>query len=177
VSQRPPSRISVNGLDLPASFAELISRQDTPEDWMLKEDRDAYGNFWQMDLELYTDLERITADTNDMPRHFKLSIRTPAEIAKGNALSALNPGFIPFITDFSQIVVFGRNAEGDEFCFDFRSDLRQPSIIFWDDYYWRRVAPSFESFLSLIKPLDWREYAERYDPSLLEEVDNRPPSS
>ena len=104
----------VNGLRLPGAFVQLVSQPNATSDWMLKEDRDAYGNHWEVDLELCTDLGKIMAETEYLPQAFKLAIRTPEEIERGDALSANKPGSIPFITDFSQVVRFGRDSAGDE---------------------------------------------------------------
>ena len=60
------------------------------------------------------------------------------------------PRFIPDIVDFSKIVCFGMSADGAPFCFDFRDNLEQPSVIWWADAYWRRVAPDFDSFVALL---------------------------
>jgi hypothetical protein len=59
------------------------------------------------------------------------------------------PGFIPYIFDFSHILTFANSGDGALFCFDYRDHDVKPSIIWWDDAYWRRVAPSFKEFLSL----------------------------
>src|SRR5947208_8189634 len=103
----------VNGLRLPGAFVQLGSQPKATSDWMLKEDRDAYGNHWEVDLEFCTDLGKIMAETEYLPQAFKLAIRTPEEIERGDALSANKPGSIPFITDFSQVVRFGRDSAGD----------------------------------------------------------------
>jgi hypothetical protein len=39
--------------------------------------------------------------------------------------------------NFSEIICFGMSGDGTPFCFDFRSNTHQPSIIWWDDIYWR----------------------------------------
>jgi SMI1/KNR4 family protein SUKH-1 len=142
----------VNGLTLPAAFVQLVSQAATPISWDLRENRDAYGNRWHADLYLHQHLEWIAHETRELPRRFKVAIRTPEEIEKGNEYSAHSPGFIPFITDFSRVVCFGRNAEGHAVCFDYRNTSLEPSIIFWDDCYWRRVAPSFDTLMSLFQP-------------------------
>jgi hypothetical protein len=169
----------VNGLELPTAFVQLLNQPDVPENWMLKQDQDAYGNYWQTSIfELYTNQKRIAAATMDLAIRFP-EYRTPAEIEAENASSVNLPGFIPSVTDFSEIIQFGEKDGAAPFCFDFRANAQKASVIVWDGNYWRRVAPGFDSFLALIKPLDWREYAERHDPSLLREIDENawPPSS
>ncbi len=53
------------------------------------------------------------------------------------------------IIDFSGIVLFGESADGAPFCFDFRSDASEPSIIWWDDDHWRRIAKNLDGFVRL----------------------------
>lgn len=159
----------VNGLTLPAGLVELIKRDGATSDWMLKEERDAYGHRWESgaELELYTDLERIKAETDHLPVKFKLTTRTSEEIERGNAIMAAEFGFVPFITDFSEIVRMGGNAEGDACCLDYRNDRNKPSVIFWEDCYWRRVAPDFNAFMRLFDLYDGLEYLRRYNPEAL----------
>ena len=68
--------------------------------------------------------------------------------AEGKGASR-EPGFISYITDFSEIVCFGMDGSGAYFCFDFREDKNKPSVIWWSDVYWRRIAPDFEAFVRL----------------------------
>jgi hypothetical protein len=151
----------VNGLTLPATFEQVISQVDVTRHWELKEYEDAYGDYWMTDFELWTDLETMHQWTNWLPNWLKIDRLTQEETDKRDAEAARCTGFIPFITDFAQIVQFGRNGSGDPFCFDFREDPQEPSIIFWDEYYWRLVAPNFETFITLFKPVDLRETLDR----------------
>ena len=45
---------------------------------------------------------------------------------------------------------FGMSGDGAPFCFDSRERGTEPRVIWWDDVYWRVVAPDFASFLSLL---------------------------
>lgn len=143
----------VNGLQLPASFVQLASairRGELPDNWMLKHDVDAYSNDWQADLEIYYDIERIAANTAELSGWFQPGYE--AEVAGGHCVN--EPGFIPYIWDFSKIVNFGRQGSDEPFCFDYRDDLQQPSVIYWTDACWRRVAPNFEAFMDLFEPFE-----------------------
>lgn len=51
---------------------------------------------------------------------------------------------------FAGIVCFGVSSDGSPFCLDCREDASLPSIIWWDDCYWRRVAPTMPTFLKLL---------------------------
>ena len=62
------------------------------------------------------------------------------------------PGFLPYIGDYSQIVVFGSTGSGDPFCLDYRDDPQEPKVIFFQDGYWQRVAPNFDAFWELLEP-------------------------
>jgi hypothetical protein len=59
------------------------------------------------------------------------------------------PGYIRYIKDYSKIVWFAAGGDGSPFCFDFRDNKDNPSVIWWDDAYWRRIAPDYDSFIEL----------------------------
>ncbi|MNF08811.1 SMI1 / KNR4 family protein [compost metagenome] len=56
---------------------------------------------------------------------------------------------MPDIIDFTEIICFGMAGDGSPFCFDYRGGRSAPSVILWDDDYWRKIANSFEDFLLL----------------------------
>jgi hypothetical protein len=43
------------------------------------------------------------------------------------------PGFIPDVVDFSLIICFAVDGEDAPFCFDYRDDKENPSVIYWAD--------------------------------------------
>jgi hypothetical protein len=138
----------VNGLQLPTTFVQAVRQGRTDIWWMLKEGVDAYGSHFDMDaLELFGDAETIKRKTAQLAQDF-----LPENDA--DDLFADWPGFIPWILDFSRVVCFGHMHEQDPVCFDFRDDPQEPSIIFWDEPYWRRLAPDFEAFMALFEPFD-----------------------
>ena len=94
---------------------------------------------------VYSTVSSISAETNSLHRFFEPDGYYGASTDKQEAL----PGFIPYITDFSHIVCFAIAGGGEHFCFDFREDATCPSVVWWDDSYWRRVAPDFQSFIEL----------------------------
>jgi hypothetical protein len=159
--------ITVNGLELPTSFVEFL--RDEPG--LLRELKgkvDAYGNPFEADFatdlervasetDLATDLERIGHETADLAPNFGVADKwSPEEVLSQTDKERTSPGFIPYIDDFSKIVQFGRTMAGAPFCFDFRENAREPSIIHWADYgsYWRRIAPNFDTFISLFEPYE-----------------------
>jgi hypothetical protein len=145
--------MTVNGLKLPDSFVTLIDRPQPLDYWVLKGDVDAYGHKFLQDLILLDSLAKIEEETIRLPISFHIADYTPEEIAEANAEDARLPGWIPFITDFSKVVYFGRTPSGEAYCFDFRDNRDEPSIIYWDDGHWVRVAPDFDTLMSLFEPL------------------------
>jgi tetratricopeptide (TPR) repeat protein len=149
--------MTVNGLKLPESFVELIDRP-VPEDYWIpkggEEGVDAYGHQLGNDLWLFDTLAEIEKETNGLPDYFHVASLTPQTIEKWHVANMQRRGFIPYITDFSRIVRFGRTPSGESYCFDFRENPDKPCIIYWDDGYWRGVAPDFDTLISLFKPFD-----------------------
>ena len=140
--------MEINGLKMPHLFVEAIREGILRRDigsWELRDNVDAYGNPLESELgEVYEDIETIVRETQELPKYY-----APDGFYGEPSEEANEPGYIPDIVDFSKIVCFGTSADGAPFCFDFRDDESNPSIIWWDDVYWRRVAPDFASFLKL----------------------------
>src|SRR5688572_4429467 len=137
----------IEGLRLPEAFVQAVRQGKLKREigsWPLKEDVDAYGNPLETELGyVYEDEMTIAQETAELPQHFQ------PDGCYGTDECANEPGFVRDITDFSNIVCFGIAGDGAPFCFDFREDRHEPSIIWWDDVYWRRIAPNFEAFLNL----------------------------
>jgi hypothetical protein len=150
----------VNGLKLPDAFVALIDRPVPEDDWVPKggeEGVDAYGHRFGGGLWLFDSLAKIEEETNRLPDYFHVATLTPERIDKWHVAYMQYAGFIPYITDFSRIVCFGRTSSGERYCFDYRDNPNIPSIIHWDDGYWRRIAPDFDALISLYKPFDLDE--------------------
>ncbi len=132
---------------MPAAFV-TAARQGTLHrergSWQLRRSADAWG--WPLETELsevYADEGRIVAETRRLARDF------PAHQFDGPDVSEGEPGFIPYIDDFSEVICFGVAGDGAPFCFDFRADQVSPGVIWWEDAFWRRVAPDWASFAAL----------------------------
>jgi hypothetical protein len=139
--------MEINGLKLPVSFVEAIRTgilyRETGS-WALRESIDAYGYPLESELgEIYETEDNIIQETNNLPKHF-----APECCEEINDWQN-EPGFIPYIVDFSKVVCFGISGDGAPFCFDYRVNREEPSVIWWDDIYWRRIAPDFNSFIAL----------------------------
>jgi hypothetical protein len=162
--------MTVNGLKLPDAFVALIEQPELPIRWLAKGDPEAWiykggegGLYWipkgdadcdasLPDLELFKSLAEVELHTKRLPITMHVADYLPEEIAKGDALEAHLPGFLPFITDFSKIVHFGDSDTGAPYCFDYRENADEPGILHWNDAYWRRFAPHFDFFMSLFEP-------------------------
>ena len=140
--------MEINGLKLPNSFVEAVLKGMLRRQigtWWLREEVDAYGNHLESDLcELYETEDALVRETNLLPKHF-----APEYFVEPSEWQN-EPGFIPDIVDFSKIVCFGMSGDGAPFCFDYRDNLEIPSVIWWADAYWRRVAPDFDSLVALL---------------------------
>ena len=140
--------MEINGLKLPPSFLNAIREGIFHKEvgsWSLKRDVDAYGNPLETELaEVYGSKEKIIQATAELNQHWKSDgcYGEPSEWSNA-------PSFIPDIIDFSKIVNFGMSADGAPFCFDFRDNVENPSVIWWADVYWKRIAPDFEAFVEL----------------------------
>lgn len=49
------------------------------------------------------------------------------------------------------MICFGISGDGAPFCLDYRTSENEPSVIWWDDIYWRKVSPNFKEFLALLE--------------------------
>ena len=163
--------MNINGLKLPDAFVALIDRPKPIVWWEPKVDRQRWiykggkdGVYWLPEgtpdhhqslgtLLLHESLVRVETESDRLPIAFHIFEYTDEEIDEWNAEYAHLPGFLPFITDFSQLLDFGRSDCDEPFCFDYRDNQDEPSIIHWDDANWRRFAPNFDTFISWYKPL------------------------
>ena len=140
--------MKINGLNLPDSFLsaarEGIFHREVGS-WPLKRNVDAFGNPLETELsEVYGSKERILEATAELGADWK-----PDGYYGESGEEENEPGFIPDITDFSKVVCFGMSGDGAPFCFDFRDSEESPSVIWWADAYWKRIAPDFETFVGL----------------------------
>lgn len=114
--------------------------------WELRRDADAYGHQLETSIGEMYDLDGIKRET---------ALLASAFVADGvygeSAPDLAGPAAIPDILDFTEVICFAISGEGAPFCLDYREDHRRPSVIWWDDVYWRRVAPDFDGFLALFK--------------------------
>jgi hypothetical protein len=140
----------VNGHQLPAAFLEAVASGSLRREvgsWRLQSERDAFGRPLETELaEVYDTPEAIARATADLPAGFE-----PNGVYGESLPEMAGPGAIPDIVDFGGALCFGISGEGAPFCFDYRAGGAKPCVIWWDDVYWRVVAPDFASFLSLFE--------------------------
>jgi hypothetical protein len=140
--------MKINCFNLPTLFLDAISQGWLKRgigSWSLTQNIDALGNPLETELgEVFDTFERLKKETDELPSGFEIN-GYYGESAPGLE----EPGAIPDIHDFSKIVCFAISGDGSPFCFDYRQSAKNPSVIWWDDVYWRRIAPDFRSFLAL----------------------------
>ena len=138
----------VNELKLPESFATAVKStrlKRTKGSWQLRKECDSYGNPLETELgEVYRTPKRIKNETAGLTVQFE-----PNDYYGKSLADFAGPGAIPDIVDFAEILCFGIAGGGEPFCFDYRETTKTPSVIWWDDVYWRRVSPDFDAFLKL----------------------------
>lgn len=112
--------------------------------WELRENRDCDGRPLETELsEVYRTAAQMARASAELVEDFV------ADGCYGNPDDVVDPKSIPDILDFRDIVCFGEAGDGSPFCLDYRESRTRPRVIWWDDAYWRVVAPDIESFLSL----------------------------
>ena len=141
--------MEINELKLPALFVRNAHEGKFHREfgsWELKKKVDAFGNYLETEIgQVFIDIDSIIRETKDLPEHFAPDGFYGEPVEDGEK----EPGFIPDIIDFSKIVCFAISGDGSCFCFDFREDKNNPSIIWWDDVYWRQIATNYETFIIL----------------------------
>ena len=106
---------------------------------------DAFGQFLETELgEVYDTPAKIERETAELPVGFE-----PKGGYGESRAELAGPGAIPDIVDFSGVLCIGMSGDGAPFCLDYRGAQTEPRVIWWDDVYWRVVAPDFASFLAL----------------------------
>lgn len=140
--------MTINGLIIPDALVAALERRLFRRSfggWRVRSDQDAFGNFWEGDIgEVYETQQQIEKQTAKLPKDFQ------PDAYYGESLPEVaGPAAIPDILDFSKIICFAMGGEAEPFCLDYRDSPDRPRVIYWDDTYWRVVAPDFESFLAL----------------------------
>lgn len=140
--------MKVNGFQLPHGLVQVLATGRLHREagcWLMREHRDSFGDKLESDLgEVFPSVARIQHETAALPVGFPAD-QIPDEWPR----DFIGPGAIPDIRDFSRVVCFAVCGGGQPFCLDYRKSPDRPSVIYWDDCYWRRVSPDFDAFLDL----------------------------
>jgi hypothetical protein len=140
--------MEVSGFRLPRSFVALLESiaGGSCSTFRLREGTDAYGNRFDAELRILPESVRVGHPMQEWVN--------PRRIRMHDAQYACDPGFIPHPTDYSKLVFICESGEGDEFVYlDFRDNPEEPSVIHQGEDYWRRVAPDFQAFIDLLRPI------------------------
>jgi len=138
----------VNNLRLPDAFLRVVGSGALKREvgsWQLRSSCDAFGQYLETEIaEVYDTATKIERETAELPIGFE-----PNEVYGESRSETAGPGAIPDIVDFDGVLCIGMSGDGAPFCLDYRGGEGEPCVIWWDDVYWRVVAPDFASFLSL----------------------------
>ncbi|WP_257251962.1 SMI1/KNR4 family protein [Burkholderia cepacia] len=138
----------VNGNVIPSSFESFAIHYLFRSGFCnlyLKNDKDAYGNHLEVELaQIYVTEAELEKETNSLSEYFPENSDYGPAAGLHNGVSAILD-----IVDFGKIVCFGMAGDGSQFCFDFRMDENNPSVIWWADNYWRKLAASFDAFIDI----------------------------
>jgi hypothetical protein len=143
--------MEINGLELPSRFVQDLRSGRLRRErgsWPLREEKSAYGEPLETELGyVFPDVAAIQKETDQLPDGYVcISVE---EVDEYTRMFGTQPGEIPYFWDFSEIVCFAIAGDGAPFCFDFRENQQEPSVIWWADAYWQRVARDYESFIRL----------------------------
>ena len=111
----------------------------------LKNQVDHNGNLLETEIDqAFNTVDQIEEETNKLSKNFQLD----GCYGESPVYSEL-PGHIDDITNSTEIVCFAMSSDGSLFCFDFREQKNDPSVIWRDDCYWRVIAPNYGVFIKL----------------------------
>ena len=140
--------MNVGRFSLPKPFVNALESglfQRKRGSWELKRNTDAFGNRLETEIaDVYCSVAAILEAGKENKEDFPID--------EHHGVSQVVPdesGAVADVTDFDAVVEFATSADGSPFCFDFRTDPDNPSVVWWNDWYWRRVAPDFDSFIAL----------------------------
>jgi hypothetical protein len=90
--------------------------------------------------------KEIEAATSSLSRDFQ-----PNGFYGQKREAAPGPAAVDDIVSFSGILCFAIAGDGAPFCLDYRVTPEHPRVIWWDDVYWRVIAPDFDAFVELFE--------------------------
>mgnify|MGYP000873309225 FL=1 len=110
------------------------------------QEQDQFGYKLFTETHIFYNSDEILKYSRELPKDF------PTEEAEEYVdHQKQNEYDLGYITNFSQILVFGVDGSNCSFCMDFSENKEMPRVIYWDDgeLTWRVIANSLEDFFSL----------------------------
>lgn len=159
--------MEVNGFRLPAALVQVLQDANAEStNWMQREPDpskqvNAYGDKFDLGDIMILSYDTMVRETDNLPERFPFM----TEESYNSHRLAKAPSTLPFIDDYSQIVVFGKVGSGEPYCLDYRENPQDPSVFHLPNYgsVWTRVAPNFAAFRELIIPYEDDEWNRRIE--------------
>ena len=132
---------------IPENYAKLLKRYEGLNG-KLKQEQDQFGYELFTETHIFYNSDEIRKYSHELPKDF------PVEAAKEYAdCQKRNKHDLGYITNFSQILIFGVDSSDCPFCMDFSENKEIPRVIYWDDgeLTWRIIADSLENFFDLFE--------------------------
>ena len=132
-------------LKIPENYNKLLKKYEGL-DGKLKQEQDQFGYELFTETHIFYNSDEILRYSRELPKDF------PAEEDEEYAdYQNQNAYDLGYITNFSQILVFGVDGSNCSFCMDFSENKEIPRVIYWDDgeLTWRIIANSLEDFFNL----------------------------
>ena len=134
-------------LKIPENYAKLLKKYEYL-DGKLKQEQDQFGYELLTEPHIFYNSDETLKYSRELPKDF------PTEEAKEYAnYQKQNEYDLGYITNFSQILLFGVDGSDCPFCMDFTENKETPHVIYWDDgeLTWRVIADSLENFFDLFE--------------------------
>lgn len=134
-------------LKIPENYNKLLKKYEGL-DGTLKQEQDQFGYELFTETHIFYNSDGILRYSRELPKNF------PAEEAKEYVdYQKQNEYDLGYITNFSQILLFGVDGSDCPFCMDFTENKETPRVIYWDDgeLTWRVIADSLENFFDLFE--------------------------
>ena len=130
---------------IPENYGKLLKKYEGL-DGKLKQEQDQFVYELFTETHIFYNSDEILRYSRELPKDF------PAEEDEEYAdYQNQNAYDLGYITNFSQILVFGVDGSNCSFCMDFSENKEIPRVIYWDDgeLTWRIIANSLEDFFNL----------------------------
>ena len=134
-------------LKIPENYNKLLKKYEGL-DGTLKQEQDQFGYELFTETHIFYNSDEIRKYSRELPKDF------PTEEAEEYTdYQKQNEYDLGYITNFSQILLFGVDGSDCPFCMDFTENKETPRVIYWDggELTWRVIADSLENFFDLFE--------------------------